>query len=139
LVGTAIIKISVALNRGRTNIGFLILMVVALVIAAGVVSRPRRTRSGDLLLEDMRTLFSGLSGRANTLSPGGASNEVAFLAALFGVQALPLAAFPFARQLGKRAQPSASSCSTFISSCGSSSCGSSCGGGCGGGCGGCGS
>jgi uncharacterized protein (TIGR04222 family) len=142
LWATAIIKIGVALSRGRTNIVFLIALAVILTIVAHLTLNPRRTRSGDALLGDLKTLFGGLKDRSSAISPGGQSNEAAFLAAVFGIGALPLASFPFAARLRPQTQAQGaggSSCSSWTSSCSSSSCGSSCGGSCGGGCGGCGS
>ena len=141
LWGTAFIKIAVALGRGRTNIAFLIILAAGFGIAANVVLNRRRTRAGDLVLQDLEILFAGLKGRSSSLSPGGHSNEAAFLAAVFGISTLPIATFPYAGRLRQHKQTADGSFTSWTSSCSSgSSCGSSCGGGgCGGGCGGCGS
>lgn len=133
LTGVAALKILIALQRGRTNILFLVLLAVFFVFIAIRVHNPLRTRRGDALLADLRNLFSSLKARAAMLRPGGETADAALLMAVFGLDALPVASFPFA----ERFQPRNTSSST--SSCGSacgSSCGSSCGGG--GGCGGCG-
>jgi uncharacterized protein (TIGR04222 family) len=133
LTGVAALKILIALQRGRTNILFLVLLAVFFVFIAIRVHNPLRTRRGDALLADLRNLFSSLKARAAMLRPGGETADAALLMAVFGLDALPAASFPFA----ERFQPRNTSSST--SSCGSacgSSCGSSCGGG--GGCGGCG-
>jgi uncharacterized protein (TIGR04222 family) len=133
LTGVAALKILIALQRGRTNIFFLVLLAVFFVFVAIRVHNPLRTRRGDALLADLRNLFSSLKARARMLRPGGETADAALLMAVFGLDALPAAAFPYA----KRFQPKSTALST--SSCGSacgSSCGSSCGGG--GGCGGCG-
>src|SRR5919109_788480 len=133
LTGVAALKILVALQRGRTNIFFLILLAVFFVFVAIRVHNSLRTRHGDALLADLRNLFSSLKARARMLRPGGETADAALLIAVFGLDALPTAAFPYA----KRFQPKSTALST--TSCGSacgSSCGSSCGGG--GGCGGCG-
>ena len=113
------IKVFVALERGRTNVTFLIvLMVIAIAVAVRVMS-PRLTSTGSALLADVQTLYTGLKGRATLIRPGGATIEAMMLAAAFGVDTLAGDAFAYTS---------------------SSSCGSSCGGGgCGGGCGGCGS
>ena len=136
LGGVAFIKIVVALAGGHTNIQFLIFLTVAFSWAAYRISRPRVTAKGEALLKHMRMLFGNLKDRASSLRPSSSPNELALLAAVFGIGAIPLSAFPYAQKLyPKAATSSASSCG---SSCGSSS-GSSCGGGgCGGGCGGCG-
>ena len=133
LTGVAALKILIALQRGRTNIFFLVLLAVFFVFIAIRVHNPLRTRRGDALLADLRHLFSSLKARAPMLRPGGETADAALLMAVFGLDALPAASFPYA----KRFQPrnTASSTSSCGSACGSSS-GSSCGGG--GGCGGCG-
>jgi uncharacterized protein (TIGR04222 family) len=133
LTGVAALKILIALQRGRTNIFFLILLAVFFVFVAIRVHNSLRTRHGDALLADLRNLFSSLKARARMLRPGGETADAALLIAVFGLDALHTAAFPYA----KRFQPKSTALST--TSCGSacgSSCGSSCGGG--GGCGGCG-
>jgi uncharacterized protein (TIGR04222 family) len=133
LTGVAALKILIALQRGRTNIFFLILLAVFFVLVAIRVHNPLRTRRGDALLADLRNLFSSLKARARMLRPGGETADAALLMAVFGLAALPTAAFPYA----KRFQPKSTALST--TSCGSA-CGSSCGSSCGGdgGCGGCG-
>ena len=131
LGGVSAAKIWVALSRGRTNIGLLIVLTVGAALIARVIHNPHRTPAGDHLLADLRALFARLKARAHTLRPGGETSEVALLMAVFGVGALSPILFPYAKQLFPRATSSSSS---------SSSCGSSCGGGggCGSGCGGCG-
>jgi uncharacterized protein (TIGR04222 family) len=141
LWGVAIIKIFVALSRGHSNIGFLIILAAVFGFAAFLLARPRLTLRGKAMLDDLRFLFGGLRSRLEaTLT----SNDVTLLAAVFGVAAIPLMVFPYARTLYPKAvaagESSSSSCGA-TTSCGSSdgggggSCG---GGGCGGGCGGCG-
>ena len=129
----AFTKIMIALARGRHNILFLVLLTLFAIFLAYKVSNPFRTLKGSHLLADLRTLFGSLKDRASGLSPGGATGEVALLAAVFGMAALPITVFPHAKTLYPKAASSSSS--SWGSSCGSS-CG---GGGCGGGCGGCGS
>ena len=145
LGGAGLIKVIVALSRGRTNVGFLIILTVVAIVIAAKLSFPRLTRSGKSMLEDLKTLYSGLRDRASTLRPGGTTLEPMMLAAVFGVGALAGENFAYTRSLFPRAlrESSTSTGSSCGSSCGTScgsSCGSSCGGGgCGGGCGGCGS
>ncbi len=139
------IKIVVALQRGRTNLAFLVILIIVAIVIAAKVAFPRLTSAGRAMLSDIQILYADLKHRTTFIRPGGASIEAAMLAAAFGVGALEGAGFSYARTLFPRSKESSaisswsSSCS---SSCGSSgsSCGSSCGGGgCGGGCGGCGS
>jgi uncharacterized protein (TIGR04222 family) len=147
------LKLSIALSEGRYNVGFLIAMMIAFSVIAILIFRRHRTRRGDAMLADLRMMFGRLRDRADTLRQGGATNEAALLAAVFGISELSPRHFPAARAL-KPARAKASSDSGYATSCsnwsscgsGSSSCSSgtasSCGGGdgggggCGGGCGG---
>ncbi|HEX2569073.1 MAG TPA: TIGR04222 domain-containing membrane protein [Polyangia bacterium] len=128
LVGVANAKLHVAAERGRSNTGILEFLRLAAPVACFVlVLRPRRTRTGDLVLEDLASLCGGLRDGAHELQPGTSSRELLLLAAVFGIGAVPATSYAFASTLFPRA------------SSGNGSCGSGCGGGgCGGGCGGCG-
>jgi uncharacterized protein (TIGR04222 family) len=142
LAGVAVVKILIALSRGRTNVWFLVILAVVAIVIAAKISFPRLTESGKAMIADLQDLYGGLKDRALFLRTGGATLEPLMLAAVFGVGALSSADFAFTHVLFPRAKAAAQSTSTCGSSCGSScsssSCGSSCGGGCGGGCGGCG-
>jgi hypothetical protein len=106
---------------------------VVFAVAGYRITHPRQTGRGKALLADLGSLFKSLKDRAAGFQPGSNPAELALLAAVFGVTALPVDAFPYSKTLFP--QPSAGSGDS-----GGSSCGSSCGGGgCGGGCGGCGS
>lgn len=148
LGGVGLVKLIVAFSRGRTNVGFLILLIIVAIVIAAKLSFPRLTQSGKNMLEDLKNLYSGLRDRASSLRPGGATLEPMMLAAVFGVGTLAGEGFAYTKSLFPRALQSSDTAwfssggSACGSSCGSSgsSCGSSCGGGgCGGGCGGCGS
>ena len=133
LGGLSIVKINVALSRGRTNILFLIVLTIVALVVAFKIALPRATARGRGVLADLRRLFERLRDRAPTVRPGGASADAALLAAVFGLGVLPAEHFAYATALFPKARRSSGSCG--------SSCGSSCGGGgsgCGGGCGGCG-
>jgi uncharacterized protein (TIGR04222 family) len=135
LIGVGGAKLAIALSAGRSNIGFLIVMMAVAVLIAIRIRGPYRTAMGESYLASIRNMFAGLQERASNIRPGSGSRELLWLTALFGVAAVPAAAFPFVPQLWpKPAQASSSGCG---SSCGSSG-GGGCGGG-GGGCGGCGS
>jgi uncharacterized protein (TIGR04222 family) len=134
LGGVAGTKIVVALNRGRSNIGFLIVLGIAFLVVAYRVTHPRRTPAGDSMLNDLERLFGDLKGRASSEDAIAVdNNELSLLAAVFGVSTL-YTAMPDARRLFAPSNSSSSSGCGSSSSCGSSS---GCGGG--GGCGGCGS
>jgi uncharacterized protein (TIGR04222 family) len=133
-IGMALAKAAVALERGKQNLGFLlILMLVGTFVLWGQAHR-RRTRRGDAALADLRRLFGGLKARARSIRPGQMTADAILLAAVFGLSALADPGFAAVRGFIPVASGSSSG-----SSCGSSgsSCSSGCGGG--GGCGGCGS
>jgi hypothetical protein len=137
------LKIIFALVRGHTNVGFLIILAVFVTWICAKVSFPRLTVGGEHLLNDIKVIYAGLKGRASRLRPGGATLEVAMLAACFGVAALAGESFGYVKSVFPRAQSSSgpgSSCGHSCgSSCGGGGGGGGCGGGgCGGGCGGCG-
>ncbi|HTC87675.1 MAG TPA: TIGR04222 domain-containing membrane protein [Bryobacteraceae bacterium] len=137
LWGVALIKIFVAVARGRSNVWFLIILAIAFGFGSERLARPRLTRRGIAMLSSLRTLFGGLKGRAPLLRPGESADEVLLLAAVFGVEAIPARIFPNVHALFPRG--SSSPAGLRESSCGAA-CGGGCGGGgCGGGCGGCGS
>jgi uncharacterized protein (TIGR04222 family) len=140
LGGVGLVKLIIAFSRGRTNVGFLIVLIIVSIVVAAKLSFPRLTQSGKAMLEDLKNLYFGLKARASLLRPGGATLEPMMLAAVFGVGALAGMDFAFTKSLFPRAVKSTSSGESSCGSACGSSCGSSCGGGgCGGGCGGCGS
>ena len=139
LLGVALIKVFVALSRGRHNIWFLVLMAALFSMLASKVNNPFRTGQGDKLLADMRNLFASLKERRDTLRPGGATSELAWFASVFGLTAVSAALFPHIDVLQSRRRPQTSSSGFWHSSSCGSGCGGGCSGGCGGGCGGCGS
>src|SRR5262249_26301359 len=121
-------KLAIAIAAGRTNVLFLILLMLLALFVVWRSGNPYRARAGDDVLASIRSMFSGLRRRAAWPRRGSGSREVLWLPALFGVAALPAAAFPF---IGDFRDRTASG-----SSCGSGGDGGS--GGCGGGGGGCG-
>jgi uncharacterized protein (TIGR04222 family) len=134
LVAVGGAKLVIALGAGRHNVLFLFAMMLVALIIVWRSGNPYRSRVGDQYLGTFRTMFAGLRRRASSIAPRSGSRELLWLTALFGVAALPAAAFPFVRDFRPVAQGG--------SGCGGAGCGSSggCGGGgCGGGCGGCGS
>lgn len=139
--GTAGYKIHVALDRGHHNIAFLVFLGFFMFIALHAGLRKHRTGHGDVVLRQVRAHFQSLKDRASRLKPGGATNEVVFLAAIWGLAALPFSGFPYVARLFPKATVTTST--TSAGGCGGGGCGSGggggCGGGgCGGGCGGCG-
>ncbi len=147
LGGTALLwliagtKISIALSRGRTNIALLILLAIVGSVLCLCLIAGRTTVAGRQMIRSLQGLFEPLHGRAHRIQPGGATNELSVLTALFGLAAVPTTIFPH-RDVIRRPAPvreSWSSCGAASSCSSGSSCGGGgCGGG-GGGCGGCGS
>jgi uncharacterized protein (TIGR04222 family) len=133
LVGFALASALATAMRGRHNILFLILLTA---IFCGIAIRhynPFRTALGDALLADLQTLFQSLKRRASMIRAGGATGEAVLLMAVFGINALPSATFPAARQFEDKRR-------STNTSCGGHGCGHGCSGGsaCGGGGSGCG-
>ncbi|MBC7545058.1 MAG: TIGR04222 domain-containing membrane protein [Candidatus Sericytochromatia bacterium] len=145
MLGTAGIKLVVAIANGHRNVG---LLVLAAVFFSGVLAlggRTRRTIKGEILHTDLRSLYAGLHRRAAQLQAGGAGQELALLAGVYGLAALPESVFPARRFLatpttgGWTHGDSTGGYDGSVSSGAYSSSTSSCSSGCGGGCGGCGS
>jgi uncharacterized protein (TIGR04222 family) len=133
----ALTKVLIAFVRGKHNVAFLIVLALVAGVMVLRIAGARRTALGDRVLSDMRKLCRHLADAAPVIQHGGASSELALLAAIYGLNALAGDAKNEALLLFPQAARS-SSWSGSSGSCGSS-CGSSCGGGCGGGgCGGCG-
>ncbi len=136
LIGTSIIKIGVAFSRGRYNVMFLVMLTTFFCGFLYFLLMRRQTKKGASFLSSLRIAFRSLNDKSDSILPGGATNEISILAAVFGLSAVDAVSYPYVKTLFPKASTSSSS-----GSCGSS-CGSSCGGGggggCGGGCGGCG-
>ena len=131
LLGVAVIKIAVAIDRARYNIAFLVILTAIVLWAAWRLVSLRRTSLGDRMLKDLRRLFRALRRRAASIRPGAMTSDAMLLAAVFGLSALPSTGFADLLRVYKKSASSGGGCG--------SSCGSGCGGGGGGGCGGCGS
>lgn len=133
--GVAGIKLLLAIQRGKSNIMFLLILAAVGIAFAWASMISRRSGLGLRFLKDQRTLFGRLQKQAQFIKPGGGSADAVILAALFGLGALPAIAFPFVKKLFPQPSngDSGSSCGSSSSDGGSSGCGG------GGGCGGCGS
>jgi uncharacterized protein (TIGR04222 family) len=134
LWGVAGLRVMQALSREQANIEFLAIGALVAGFVALALPRSPLTPAGRRALDSVTALMGRLKARANQLRPGGATNEAVLLAAVFGLYALPAAAFPFIEQAFP--PPPRSGDSGGGGDGGGSSSDSSCGGG--GGCGGCG-
>jgi uncharacterized protein (TIGR04222 family) len=123
VLGLALVKILVALSRGRTNIGFLIVESALLTLPPLHTMRRVPTQKGTEVLNSLAGLFGHLRRRPDSWL-GLEQPELVMLTAVFGTSAAPPAAQEFLRKMSSTPQ--------------SGGCGSGCGGGGGGGCGGCG-
>ena len=91
LLGFAALKIYIALERGRENIAFLIILAVVLTYLLALLIWRHRTGLGDRVLADLKTLFQSLYIRRDSLRPRMQTTDAALLAAVFGLSALPAA------------------------------------------------
>ena len=57
LSGVGVVKLVVAFARGRTNVGFLIVLIVVAIFFAVKVSFPRLTESGKAMIADLQNLY----------------------------------------------------------------------------------
>lgn len=146
LLTVACAKAIIAISHRHYNLLFLaILTAVFLLMLRGL--RTQATSWGaQRLLADLRVLFGRLNMRSARLAAGASTADMALLAAIFGVTALPLSVYAYVAELYPAPRPVNSSDSSSGGSGDSSSSGdgggsggggSSCGGG-GSGCGGCG-
>jgi hypothetical protein len=130
--GVAAAKIGTALVAGRSNVGFLLVLAALALIPLFLLANARRTGLARAFLKTQQTLFKGLKARAASIEPGGHTADLAILAAVFGLGAVPASAFPFVHQIAPK-RDSGGSDGGGSDSSGDSGCGG------GGGCGGCGS
>lgn len=136
-LGVAVARIVYAFAKGRTNIGFLIVLAIVCAVALVVAYRKRLTALGADTLRGLERLYEGAKRRIANTPADKDSFDASLVAAVFGLGALPVADFPYLARVFPSPKSSSGGGSNGSSSC--SSCGSSCGGGgCGGGCGGCG-
>ncbi|HEX2224661.1 MAG TPA: TIGR04222 domain-containing membrane protein [Thermoanaerobaculia bacterium] len=133
--GLGLVKLAIALDRGRTNVGFLILLILLYAFLTWrVMKAPRQTPAGRKYLAWLQSSHKELVNRVaqNRRSEG----ELVLLMGIFGVAALPT--LPYMHDLRRAMQPMSSSSGDSGSSS-SDGGGDGGGGGCGGGgCGGCG-
>ncbi|AQR69985.1 hypothetical protein BZG29_17850 [Janthinobacterium sp. LM6] len=147
LVTVAGVKAVIAISRQHYNLLFLALLLAIFLLMLRGLRTQATSWSAQRLLTDLRMLFGRLNMRSSRLQAGSSSADMALLAAIFGLGALPPSVYayvaelyPVPRQNGGGDSSSGSSGDSGGGSSGGgdgSSCGSGCGG-CGGG-GGCGS
>ncbi|MGK5037762.1 TIGR04222 domain-containing membrane protein [Janthinobacterium sp. LB3P118] len=137
LLTVAAIKAVIAISRQHYNLLFLALLLTIFLLMLRGLRTQAISWSAQRLLSDLRMLFGRLNLRASRLQAGSSSADMALLAAIFGLGALPLSVYAYVAELYPVPRHSSGSSS---GSTGDSSSGGGDGGGDGGGsgCGGCG-
>lgn len=137
LLTVAGVKAVIAISRQHYNLLFLALLLTIFLLMLRGLRTQATSWSAQRLLTDLRMLFGRLNMRASRLQAGSSSADMALLAAIFGLGALPLSVYAYVAELYPVPRHSGDSSS---GSAGDSSSGGGDGGGDGGGsgCGGCG-
>ena len=138
LLTVAGVKAVIAISRQHYNLLFLaVLLAIFLLMLRGL--RTQATSwSAQRLLTDLRMLFGRLNMRSARLQAGSSSADMALLAAIFGIGALPLSVYAYVAELYPVPRQNGGGDSSSSSTGDSSSGGGDGGGDGGGGCGGCG-
>ena len=139
LVTVAAVKAVIAISRQHYNLLFLALLLAIFLLMLRGLRTQAISWSAQRLLTDLRMLFGRLNQRASRLQAGSSSADMALLAAIFGLGALPLSVYAYVAELYPVPRQGTGSDSSS-GSAGDSSSGGGDGGGDGGGsgCGGCG-
>ncbi|MCC7696930.1 TIGR04222 domain-containing membrane protein [Janthinobacterium sp. EB271-G4-7A] len=141
LLTVAAVKAVIAISRQHYNLLFLALLLVIFLLMLRGLRTQATSWSAQRLLTDLRMLFGRLNMRSSRLNPGSSSADMALLAAIFGLGALPLSVYAYVAELFPVPRQNTGGDSSSSSS-GDSSSGGGDGGGDGGGssggCGGCG-
>lgn len=137
LLTVAAVKAVIAISRQHYNLLFLALLLTIFLFMLRGLRTQATSWSAQRLLTDLRMLFGRLNQRAARLQAGSSSADMALLAAIFGLGALPLSVYAYVAELYPVPRHSSDSSSGGT---GDSSSGGGDGGGDGGGsgCGGCG-
>lgn len=137
LLTVAAVKAVIAISRQHYNLLFLALLLTIFLLMLRGLRTQASSWSAQRLLTDLRMLFGRLNQRAARLQAGSSSADMALLAAIFGLGALPLSVYAYVAELYPVPRHSSDSSSGGT---GDSSSGGGDGGGDGGGsgCGGCG-
>ena len=133
----AAVKAVIAISRQHYNLLFLALLLAIFLLMLRGLRTQATSWSAQRLLTDLRMLFGRLNMRSSRLRAGDGSADMALLAAIFGLGALPLSVYAYVAELYPVPRHSSDSSSGGT---GDSSSGGGDGGGDGGGsgCGGCG-
>lgn len=137
LLTVAAVKAVIAISRQHYNLLFLALLLVIFLLMLRGLRTQATSWSAQRLLTDLRMLFGRLNMRSSRLHAGSSSADMALLAAIFGLGALPLSVYAYVAELYPVPRQNTGGDSSSGSS-GDASSGGGDGGGSSGGCGGCG-
>lgn len=141
LLTVSAVKAVIAISRQHYNLLFLALLLAIFLLMLRGLRTQATSWSAQRLLTDLRMLFGRLNMRSSRLNPGSSSADMALLAAIFGIGALPPSVYAYVAELYPAPRQNTGGDSSSGSS-GDSSSGGGDGGGDGGGssggCGGCG-
>lgn len=142
LLTVALVKAIIAVSNGHYNLLFLAIMTAVFLLKLRGLRTSTTSWAAQRLLTDLRMLFGRLNLRSSRLQAGNGSADMALLAAIFGMGALPLSVYAYVAELYPTPRQAysgdSSSGSSGDSSSGSDGGGDSGGSSCGSGCGGCG-
>ena len=132
-------KAVIAISRQHYKLLFLALLLMIFLLMLRGLRTQATSWSAQRLLTDLRMLFGRLNMRASRLQAGSRSADMALLAAIFGIGALPPSVYAYVAELypASRQNTGSDSSSGSTGDSGDSSSGGD-GGGSSGGCGGCG-
>ncbi|MGK5027297.1 TIGR04222 domain-containing membrane protein [Janthinobacterium sp. RB2R34] len=147
LLTVALVKAIIAVSTGHYNLLFLAILTAVFLLKLRGLRTTSSSAAAQRLISDLRMLFSRLNVRSSRLQAGNGSADMALLAAIFGIGALPLSVYAYVAEMYPLPRQSYSGDSSSGGSgdsssggdgggdSGGSSCGSGCGGCGGGGCG----
>ena len=102
MLGTlAAVKIALALHRGHTNVGFLLVETVVFGLIACRLTIRHRTPAGDRALDYLKHTFEDVRHRTKPLEHPD-PQDIAIVAAVFGLAALPAASYANVEDLRRR-------------------------------------
>ena len=99
LLTVAAVKAVIAISRQHYNLLFLALLLAIFLLMLRDLRTQPISWSAQRLLTDLRMLFGRLNQRASRLQAGSSSADMALLAAIFGLGALPLSVYAYVAEL----------------------------------------
>jgi uncharacterized protein (TIGR04222 family) len=135
LIGVTAFKILLAIQRGHSNIAFLVILTIIFCVMALMTWPRRRTPKGDVVLQTLQIRTVKLRKKDKRYLQNRYDNDADLHAALFSLSVLPALEYPYIKKIFPKESRPYGGGVISAAGCGGGGCG---GGGCGGGCGGCG-